>query len=203
MMTPDREQFWLMGSLLLTVLAILTLFSRRRAVQMARNIFLIGAPSVAAVAVAVRWERTGQGPFLTLFEVLLSNVFSLGMLIALLWFFWRNTRPATGMALAFVLLLGVWALLVPAGDTPFPPAFENPWLWVHVIAGKLFLGLLLIAAGIALAQLWSCRNMGIVKDDGVDWRLLGLAFLFQTVMLVAGAAWAHSAWGHYWSWDPL
>ena len=22
-------------------------------------------------------------------------------------------------------------------------------------------------------------------------------------MLVAGAVWAHSAWGHYWSWDPL
>jgi ABC-type transport system involved in cytochrome c biogenesis permease subunit len=29
------------------------------------------------------------------------------------------------------------------------------------------------------------------------------AFICHSFMLVAGAVWAHSAWGHYWSWDPL
>ncbi len=35
------------------------------------------------------------------------------------------------------------------------------------------------------------------------WALFFIAFVFHSCMLVAGAAWAHTAWGRYWSWDPL
>jgi ABC-type transport system involved in cytochrome c biogenesis permease subunit len=32
---------------------------------------------------------------------------------------------------------------------------------------------------------------------------LSAAFVFDSFMLLAGAVWAHDAWGRYWSWDPL
>jgi ABC-type transport system involved in cytochrome c biogenesis permease subunit len=35
------------------------------------------------------------------------------------------------------------------------------------------------------------------------WALFFVSFICHSVMLVAGAVWAHSAWGRYWSWDPL
>jgi ABC-type transport system involved in cytochrome c biogenesis permease subunit len=30
-----------------------------------------------------------------------------------------------------------------------------------------------------------------------------LGFIFETLMLIAGAIWAQDAWGRYWAWDPL
>ena len=30
-----------------------------------------------------------------------------------------------------------------------------------------------------------------------------LGFVFETLMLIAGAIWAQDAWGRYWGWDPL
>ncbi len=32
---------------------------------------------------------------------------------------------------------------------------------------------------------------------------MALGFIFETLMLIAGAIWAQNAWGRYWSWDPL
>ena len=32
---------------------------------------------------------------------------------------------------------------------------------------------------------------------------MAVAFIFHSFMLIAGAVWAHDAWGRYWSWDPL
>ena len=30
-----------------------------------------------------------------------------------------------------------------------------------------------------------------------------MAFVFHSLMLIAGAVWAQDAWGRFWSWDPL
>jgi len=35
------------------------------------------------------------------------------------------------------------------------------------------------------------------------WPVFALAFIGHSFMLIAGAVWAHSAWGRYWAWDPL
>jgi len=42
----------------------------------------------------------------------------------------------------------------------------------------------------------------VVLDD-YAWRFLTLAFVFHSLMLIAGAVWAQDAWGRYWAWDPL
>ena len=39
--------------------------------------------------------------------------------------------------------------------------------------------------------------------DQMAWRFMGVALVFESLMLIAGAVWAQDAWGRYWDWDPL
>jgi ABC-type transport system involved in cytochrome c biogenesis permease subunit len=156
-------------------------------------------------AVAGRWLREAQGPFLTLYDVLLSNLFSLTLVYLVAAWFVPALRTSSAIVVGFLGLLGVWSLMVPAEAVPLPATFDNPWLWMHVGAGKLFLGLCLAAAAAALWLL--VRPMSAASDGGemdtAVWLTMSLAFVCHSFMLIAGAIWAHSAWGRYWAWDSL
>jgi len=165
-----------------------------------------------AIAIAERWLHVGHGPFLNMFEILLSNLFSLGLIYALV--FWRVplVRPGALVVLPVLLILSVWLLAVPSGSGLLPPTYDTVLLWVHVGVGKVFLGFCLVATGLAgillLKQLAVTRPvLGSLPDeallDAMAWRIMMLAFVFHSLMLIAGAVWAQDAWGRYWDWDPL
>jgi len=165
-----------------------------------------------AVAITERWLQVGHGPFLNMFEILLSNLFSLGLIYALV--FWRIplVRPGALVVLPVLLILSAWILVVPSRSGLLPPTYDTVLLWVHVGVGKVFLGFCLVAVGLAgillVKQLAVCRPMlGGLPDeallDAVAWRMMMLAFVFHSLMLIAGAVWAQDAWGRYWDWDPL
>lgn len=171
---------------------------------------LAGALWLLALALALRWVRLGHGPFFNLYEILASNLFSLGLVSVVL--LWRRPelRASARIVLPVLLTLGVWLLATPAKDSHFHPTYDTAWLWVHLLAGKLFLGLTLSAVGIALLVplrriLPACVPQA-PDDAGLDrqaWQLLRWALMFESAMLVAGAVWAQGAWGRYWAWDPL
>jgi ABC-type transport system involved in cytochrome c biogenesis permease subunit len=173
----------------------------------------LGAASLLVVAaITVRWIRESQGPFLTLYDVLLSNLFTLALIYLVAYVLDSAVRAAAVLIMPFLLLLGIWLLLVPADAIPLPATYENYWLWLHVISGKLFFGLCLTAAGTAsLLVFRSARDSGTTltpapstrRADMSIWRLMSMAFVCDSFMLIAGAVWAHSAWGRYWAWDPL
>ncbi len=167
---------------------------------------------VAALAITLRWRALGYGPFLTLYEILLSNLFSLGLIYAVV--YWRLPEARTGarIALPVLVLMGLWLSAVSGQPRPLPATYENPWLWVHVGLGKLFLGTALAAMGLAgdlllrrLAPLSEADSppTDIRTVDAWAWRLMALAFVFHSLMLIAGAVWAQDAWGRYWAWDPM
>ncbi len=173
---------------------------------------LVTGVALFAFSIAERWMRIGYGPFLTMFEILLSNLFSLGLIYTIA--YWRITwvRPGSVVALPILLLLGLWLLIVSAEPSRLPATYDNVWLWVHVGVGKVFLGLCLVAVGIAGVLL--LRKSGAVRNvftalpgdetlDALAWRFMALAFVFHSLMLIAGAVWAQDAWGRYWAWDPL
>jgi ABC-type transport system involved in cytochrome c biogenesis permease subunit len=161
--------------------------------------------ALLTAAVAGRWLRESQGPFLTLYDVLLSNLFSLTLVYLVAAWLVPALRTSSAIVVAFLGVLGAWTLTESAVAVPLPATFDNPWLWLHVTAGKLFLGLCLPAAATALWLLVRRRRPvpGGGELDAAVWLTLSLAFVCHSFMLIAGAIWAHSAWGRYWAWDSL
>jgi len=174
-------------------------------------LLLIGVLSLT-VTLGLRWERIGHGPFVTMYEVLLSSAFSLGLIYMLAYQFIPATRVAAILIIPFPFMLTVWALGMPSDPVHLPAKFDTNWLWLHVIAGKIFLGTCLVSVGLSGILLLQ-RLHPVLRDyldlqdvdvlDGLVWRFLAVAFIFDSIMLVIGAVWAYDAWGRYWAWDPL
>ncbi|MCL5061469.1 MAG: cytochrome c biogenesis protein CcsA [Candidatus Thermoplasmatota archaeon] len=110
-----------------------------------------------------------------------------------------------------MLVPSLWLLAVSPADSHLPPTYDTPWLWVHVATGKVFLGICLVALGLAGVTLlrragFARRFRAMPADAALDplaWRFMGVALVFQSLMLIAGAVWAQDAWGRYWAWDPI
>ena len=164
-----------------------------------------------AIAITVRWMRIGHGPFINMFEILASNLFSLGLVYALAYWRLPALRPSATVAMPVILVPALWLLAVSPADSHLPPTYDTPWLWVHVATGKIFLGICLLA--VSLAGVMLLRHAGFVRRfrsmpaeavlDQLAWRFMGVALAFESLMLIAGAVWAQGAWGRYWAWDPI
>ena len=170
------------------------------------------ALAVLVLGVALRWERIGHGPFLSLFEILASSLLSLGL-------FWRLfslrtpvLRDSAPVVLSVLGLLGTWLLVANPADTVLPATYEMPVLWLHLAMGKIFLACALVATGLAgvllargsaVGQRWFRGMPADAALDHLAWRFMLVALVFESLMLIAGAVWAQDAWGRFWAWDPL
>ncbi len=170
------------------------------------------AVSACLTAIALRWQQTGDGPFLTLYEILLSNLFSLGFIYAVVHFAVPRARPASLLVLPVLVLLGLWTLDSDPAPLELPATYDTALLWIHVGVGKVFLGLNMVAVGLAgLVFLHHFKGTSVIasavaNDDALDdlaWRFMAVAFVFHSLMLIAGAVWAQDAWGRFWAWDSL
>ena len=204
-MSPLLEKYLVLLALALlagaTLAQLLPRLSRAVRDQSASGL-LTAVVLVLGVAIAGRWVREAQGPFLTMYDVLLSNVFSLAFVYLVTTRVSETARAVAGLVIPLLLVMAIWLSFVPPEAVTLPATFDNYWLWVHVLAGKVFLGLCMVCAAAALQRLAPSEGP-LVSDDGPIWSMYFIAFIAHTVMLVAGSAWAHSAWGRYWSWDTL
>jgi ABC-type transport system involved in cytochrome c biogenesis permease subunit len=173
-------------------------------------LILLGV-SLQTIGLAARWSAVGYGPFTTLYEVLASSVWSLGLIYAVTYTVLPRIRPTAALVLPFIVLLAAWMLSSDAEPGHLPPTFSTPLLYVHSVFGKLFLGLLFIAVGVAVVvparrTILASRFVDMPGDESLaelSYRFAAFAFVFDTVMLIVGAVWAQDAWGRYWAWDPL
>ncbi len=164
------------------------------------------------VAMAVRWQRIDHGPFVSLFELLISQTWSLGLVFAVTYWRFPSLRPSAVVVLPAIWILGAWILFLEPDSPPFPPTYYNPWLWAHVGFGKFFLAFSLVGSGLAGVLLfrrqrflrsWFAAMPDERRIDALAWRFMLLAFIFHSLMLIAGGVWAQDAWGRYWAWDAL
>jgi cytochrome c-type biogenesis protein CcsB len=119
----------------------------------------------------------------------------------------------------FVLLPVVLALAVdvvvvytPAGR--LVPALQSYWIAIHVTAMIVAIGTYIFGAVVTVMFLLADRaerrgRGGIMSQlpgsatlDRLSYRSILFAFPAWTFAVIAGAMWAHYAWGRYWGWDP-
>lgn len=185
---------------------------RRRRVERVVLALIAGGLALHFGSLSLRWVRLGHGPFATLFEILTSNVWSLLLVYAVSYWRVRIVRPAAPVVLGIVLMLVAWLLVVGNQEGHLPPTYRTLWLYLHVGFGKIFLGAVLVAVGIASLILLRARRAAAdnhamqandIRLEALAFRFMALGFVFETLMLIAGGAWAQDAWGRYWAWDPL
>lgn len=173
---------------------------------------LVIALLTLTLSIGLRWQRLGHGPFITMFEILLSNLWSLSLVYLLAYWRIRPLRPSAAVVLPLLFLIMGWILVVDPADSALPPTYHTVWLWVHVGFGKVFLGSTLVALGLAgvilsrrraFGRRWFARMPPDAALDELAYRFMALGLVFDSLMLIAGAIWAQDAWGRYWAWDPL
>jgi len=192
-------------------LAIIAVVLGRRPARTVFALMLLGL-ALHTLSIGLRWARLDHGPFVTMFEILSSNIWSLMLAFSLAYWRLPAIRATTAVVMPILFLMMGWLLLSHPGEATLPATYHTPWLYIHIGFGKVFLGAVLIAVGMAGTIL--LRHAGIGVDtrarrpetprlDDLAYRFMALGLIFETLMLIAGAIWAQDAWGRYWAWDPL
>ena len=164
------------------------------------------------VSIALRWERLGHGPYVTMFEILSSNIWS--MMRAFVVAYWRvpQIRPSAAVVMPVLFLVMGWMLMTSSVEGHLPPTYHTTWLYIHIGFGKVFFGAVLVALGISGVILLRATAYGAGRFERLPpdanlselaFRCMAIGFVVETLMLIAGAIWAQDAWGRYWAWDPL
>ena len=186
---------------------IVTYLGREQSPYKSVLVFSITGLVSHTVSLALRWDRIGHGPFINLFEILSSNLWSLLLAYLLFIILARDHRFAGRFIVPLLALLMLWLLITVPKDTYLPATYDTIWLYFHVVSGKLFLSLLMLATGVAILEMLRSRSDAgsavILASKSLSYRLLAFAFCFESLMLMFGAIWAQDAWGRYWAWDPL
>jgi cytochrome c-type biogenesis protein CcsB len=201
--------FIYIGAFALHLFGMMT--QKERAVNIALWLLWVGLVFHTAIGTA-RWIISGHPPVTDTYELNLTGTW-FAILIFLV--FQRMGKVEKTIALAVVpisfLLLG-YGYLSGTEITPMGPAFQSPWLIVHVIFAWLAFGCYAIATGAALFLLMKMKKPdskrlqklpGPEVLDTAGYRFIVLGFINHAIMLISGAIWAKKLWGHYWSWDPL
>lgn len=201
-----------LGAYFLAGAAAIAALGLRRRLDGAVLALLALAIALLTAALGLRWARIGHGPFITMHEILASNIWSLSLVYLAAAWRWSVLRPAAAVVMPILFVMMAWMLATDPAPGHLPATYATIWLWVHVALGKIFLGAVLVAvglAGIVLLRSAGVRNavLEALPEDGrlerLAFRFMVVGFLFQSLMLVAGAIWAQDAWGRYWAWDPL
>jgi ABC-type transport system involved in cytochrome c biogenesis permease subunit len=216
-LTAPLDQAWLaLGAGLILLGALQAWFAvagRGAAVLRRSTLILLDLALLSlAIGLAMRWVRIGHGPFVGMFEILASNLLSLGLAWRLASARWPLLRPSAPVVMSLLAVLAAWLWSTQPVDTHLPATYEVTVLWFHVALGKIFLGCALVATGLAGVVLarrtargadWFTAMPEDLRLDDLAWRFMLAALVFHSLMLVAGAVWAQDAWGRYWDWDPL
>lgn len=182
--------------------------------QASRLILLLMGAGIGlhTVSLAARWLRLGHGPFITMFEILSSNIWSLALAIFLVYWRMPSIRALAAFAMPVLFVMMGWLLVANPAEGHFPPTYRTIWLYVHIGFGKVLLGAVLISVGLSAIILGrSLPGLGArlaalpasERLDDLSFRFMTIGIVFESLMLITGAIWAQDAWGRYWSWDPL
>ena len=176
-------------------------------------IFLLWGVFVLHTALGIiHWSVSGHPPVTDTFELNLTGTWFTMLLFLGFEKSGRIEKPVALVVVPVTFLVLGYGYLKGIKFDPMGPAFQSPWLAVHVIFAWLAFGCYAIATGTSIFFLLKKRKpeSGRLKKlpppeelDINSYRYVILGFINHAVMIVSGALWAKKLWGHYWMWDPL
>jgi len=156
----------------------------------------------------------GQPPFTNLYSSMVF--FSWAVVLIYLIFEKKYGYKAVGtfiMPIAFLILAAT--SLMSNKIEPLVPALQSNWLLIHVVTCFFGYAAFAVAFGFSIMYLVKHyyetidQQKGLVSFlpsshilDDLEYKAVAVGFPFLTLGIITGAAWAHYAWGSYWSWDP-
>ena len=179
------------------------------------DITVVLALSVHGIALILRWRESyqlswGHVPLTNFYESLIFLSFVLSLTYVLFRYSTR-LKHLGAFIMPLPLLTLAYASLSPdidRGIRPLVPALQSNWLTIHVVTCFLSYAAFAFSFIFAILYLVKRDNKGrkiLPPKERLDefvYRgvLLGMPLL--TMGILTGSAWAHYAWGSYWSWDP-
>lgn len=179
-------------------------------------------------AIAARWVATGHGPVMRTYENSLAGSWFLFLVFLGVARGVPRIRSLLVGVLPMVLLMIGNGIMSGPEHEPLLPPYQSGWLWIHVAFAWFAYGSFLVAAVLGGLHLWKAkrrdaasaappapgegaepegRGAGLLPPpavlDELSLKTVIFGFVSHTVMLGAGAIWAHGLWGRYWSWDPV
>jgi len=160
----------------------------------------------------VRWTAGNHPPVTDTYELNLTGTWFTILLFILFVRIEKLDRAIGIIVVPVCFVIMGYGFLTGVEIKPMGPAFQSPWLIVHVIFAWLAFGSYAIASGSSVFFLLKKKKsqwnpMAKIADaaslDISSYRYVILGFINHAVMLVSGAIWAKKLWGTYWSWDPL
>jgi ABC-type transport system involved in cytochrome c biogenesis permease subunit len=188
----------LAGYLTALLFSVANVFSSKRRFGVVVTLFLTAGVVAQTVYMIWRWAEAGRAPFSNMYESLV--LFAWAVVAVYLGLRAKLEIPALGAATALLaaLTLAYASTYHDSAIKPLMPALRSNWLTFHVLTCFLGYG----AFGVAFAASVGFLVTGKEAFDAAAAKTISFGFLFLTVGIIAGAVWANSAWGTYWSWDP-
>ncbi len=200
------------------LLCLLDVAFRKKALGLGSDAAALAGLILQALAIGLRWVEShrmgiGHAPLSNLYE---SMVFFSWAIVLIYLVYVRKVRNRLlgtfVMPLAFLALAST--ALMDKDIRPLVPALQSNWLTAHVIT--CFLGYAAFAVAFSLSLLYLLQSRsgeggtGFLRShlpsaellDDYSYRIIAVGFPMLTLGIITGAAWANSAWGTYWSWDP-
>ena len=197
-----------------TFLYIFSLVFKKDYFSRAKHITFLGLIP-HTLSIILRWIESGHGPYITFYEVTISDTWMAIALFLIVQFKYRKMELLGVFIAPISFLLIGWGVMSSPQIYQVPTTFHTYWLFVHILFAKFSFGSFIIGTGLAIFYLVKGKKGDLDQSplhkylpdikaiDEYSYRFIAFGFLNLGIMIAAGAIWANKAWGRYWGWDPV
>ena len=189
-------------------------FSQKEHLRKIARIILLSSGVLQTLYVLSRYLIAGYTPITSQHEAV--TFFAWSVTWAYLSFHWRYSVKNFGTFVSIlVMIMLVIAAFASRSFQPLAPALQSMWLPVHAGVSVMAYGFLGLAFCGGLMYLLQERELkskrfgffynrlpSLESLDQLNSHCLTTGFVFLTLGIITGSAWARQAWGTYWQWDP-
>jgi cytochrome c-type biogenesis protein CcsB len=200
------------------------LFTGSKTISKISFVILIAGFIIQTAAFIIRWIYAYKigidtPPLVDLYDsmVFFAYVIILGFILIRSFYDFDALGFIITLIASLALAFASFSPIAPSTIEPTIPALQSYWLLYHIMT--LFVAYGAFAASFGLGILYLIKNKKdggnkkqenrflslLPESDVIEesiYKVISVGLVFLTAGIVIGAAWADSAWGGYWSWDP-